>query len=210
MTEREFINRFIDDLVRKYGYPREAIKQEIRIGNNIYDIAIQKGVRFVQVFEFKRNLSCSTHVVLQRFSDLNVNTPCFYVIFNSKDNWELYDASNLRMEIRKVEEVLNFDKAVALFFNQALSNNKPILQRISTIANFSAIALIAYIVMYVMCYSWICPDIVVRIPLSFEIITCYGIIVILFLLPSLLELLKLVKRVKIGAFELELKDELGI
>lgn len=212
MSEFEFVKKFIDDLVNKYGYPKEAIKQEIKIGNVICDIAIKKGTKFIQVFELKKTLMPAAHIVLQRLSDVQVETPCFLVIFDDNGTWKLYDANNPEKEIIDKANVLNYGNATTRLINKSLNDITPILKKIANIGEWSASVLLFYLLAYGICYykAGAYSSHYVRIPLSFEIITCFGIIIILLLLPYLLDLLKCIRRLKIGAFELELKEELGL
>ena len=113
MTEQEKKKRFIADLVSKYGYPKESVKSDIRIGSNVYDVAIQKGTIYIQAFEFKKKLVREISLIYQRFSEASVETPFYSVIFKDDGSWKMYEGTDLKKPIQDVKEVLNYKKAIA-------------------------------------------------------------------------------------------------
>lgn len=204
MVERDFEEKFVDLLINKYGYPRQAIKKGVRIGNFIVDIAIQKGTVYIQAFEFKCKYTPEVRVVYQRFSDVCVDTPFYCIVFDNSGKFKMYDC-NIEKEVSDVAGVLNYDNAIARFFRPTLRDFDNVKKSISAVCYISVGIIIIYITIYIFCY--ICPCCKITLPLSSELITVFGFIIVLFLLPSLLKLWNYIKQIKIGAFELDLREE---
>ena len=81
MTEQDFVEKFVADLVSVYGYPKETIKRNVQIDIHRYDVLIQKGTVYIQAFEFKKKPIQGIRFIYQRFSEVSVDTPFYRVIF---------------------------------------------------------------------------------------------------------------------------------
>ena len=211
MTDQEMTRKFVSDLVSKYGYPEECVKSDVRIGSNVYDVAIQKGTIYIQAFEFKKKLVREISLIYQRFSEASVETPFYSVIFKDDGSWKMYEGTDFKKPIQDVKEVLNYKKAIAKFFHDAQHDLGEVIKSLKNKCGFCACSLALYFACYVY-YSCICccgndyaPNL-----LSYDIILYLCLIIILVLLPSLIQLIGVVRRVKIGLFELELADKLDI
>ncbi len=214
MTEKEFEEKFITDLISTYGYPNEAIKRDVKIGTSIFDVAIQKGTIYIQAFEFKKKLVREISLIYQRFSEASVETPFYNVIFKDDGSWEMYEGTNFKKPIQDVKEVLNYKKAIAKFFHDAQHDLGEVIKSLKNKCGFCACSLALYFVCYVF-YSFVCcccRDQSDKMPnlLSYDIILYLCLIIILVLLPSLIQLIGVVRRVKIGLLELELANKLDI
>ena len=214
MTDQEMTRKFVSDLVSKYGYPEECVKSDVRIGSNVYDVAIQKGTIYIQAFEFKKKLVREISLIYQRFSEASVETPFYSVIFKDDGSWEMYEGTDFKKPIQDVKEVLNYKKAIAKFFHDAQHDLGNVIKSLKNKCGFCACSLALYFACYVF-YSFVCCcccDQSDKMPslLSYDIILYLCLIIILVLLPSLIQLIGVVRRVKIGLFELELADKLDI
>ena len=113
-----------------------------------------------------------------------------------------------------MKEVLNYKKAIAKFFHDAQHDLGEVIKNLKNKCGFCACSFALYFVCYVF-YSFVCCcccDQSDKMPnlLSYDIILYLCLIIILVLLPSLIQLIGVVRRVKIGLFELELADKLDI
>ena len=217
MQEQKFTDYFIDNLVNKYGYPKQAIKKHVKIGGYCFDVAIQKGVVYVQVFEFHNSLTHEVHNVYQRFSDVSVETPFYCVIFDDKGKFKLYDGNNLEKEVQDIASILNYKNAIARFFRPTLNEFSAVKNEISAGCYISAFLIMLYVGYYLFYHivrnsgcCGCCPRHVVNnpMPLSYELLAYLGLIIFLLIFPSVLKLWNYIKRIKIGSFELDLRDEL--
>lgn len=214
MTEQEMKKRFMTDLVSKYGYPKESVKSEVRIGSHVFDVAIQKGTVYIQAFEFKKQHTREISFIYQRFSEVSVDTPFYSVIFKDDGSWKMYEGTDFKKPIQDVKEVLNYKKAIAKFFHDAQHDLGEVIKSLKNKCGFCACSLALYFVCYVF-YSFVCScccDQSDKMPnlLSYDIILYLCLIIVLVLLPSIVQLIGVVRRVKIGLFELELADKLDI
>ena len=151
MTDQEKKKKFMTDLVKTYGYPEESVKSEVRIGPNVFDVAIQKGTIYIQVFELKNKPKYETYYIYKRFTEVSVDTPFYCVIFNEDGSWKLYDADNLNKPIRKAETILNYKKAIAYFFHYVQKDVSDIIGSIKTKCCICAGFLLAYLTSSVPC-----------------------------------------------------------
>lgn len=208
MTEQEKKKRFIADLVSKYGYPEESVKSDIRIGYNVFDVAIQKGTIYIQVFEFKNKPKYETYYIYKRFTEVSVDTPFYCVVFNEDGSWKLYDADNLCKPIRRVEAILNYQKAIAYFFHYAQKDVGDIIRSVKTKCCICASVMLAYLAYYIICDCNWCRCLYDYQPskLSYEFILYLCLTCVIILLPSVIQLLGSVRRIKIGSL-LELSKE---
>lgn len=214
MTEKEFEEKFITDLISTYGYPNKAIKRDVKIGTSIFDVAIQKGTIYIQAFEFKKKLVREISLIYQRFSEASVETPFYSVIFKDDGSWKMYEGTDFKKPIQDVKEVLNYKKAIAKFFHDAQHDLGEVIKSLKNKCGFCACVLMLYFALYLICGGacQCCCNHAANIPdlLSYDIILYLCLIIILVLLPSLIQLIGVVRRVKIGLFELELADKLDI
>lgn len=202
MTEQEKKKRFIADLVSKYGYPEESVKSEVRIGPNVFDVAIQKGTIYIQAFELKNKSKHETHYISKRFAEVSVDTPFYCVIFNEDGSWKLYDADNLCKPIRRVEAILNYKKAIAYFFHYAQKDISDIIRSVKIKCCICASAILAYLAYYIICDCNWCSSLKPykpNSPLSYEFFLFVCLICVIVLLPSILQLLGSVRRIKVGS-----------
>lgn len=209
MTEQEKKKRFIADLVSKYGYPKESVKSDIRIGYNVFDVAIQKGTIYIQAFELKNKPKYETYYIYKRFTEVSVDTPFYCVIFNEDGSWKLYDADNLNKPIRKVETILNYKKAIANFFYYTQKDISDIIRSVKIKCCICASAILAYLAYYIICDCNWCSSLKPykpNSPLSYEFFLFVCLICVIVLLPSILQLLGSVRRIKVGSL-LELSKE---
>lgn len=214
MTEKEFEEKFITDLIFTYGYPNEAIKRDVKIGTSIFDVAIQKGTIYIQAFEFKKKLVREISLIYQRFSEASVETPFYSVIFKDDGSWEMYEGTDFKKPIQDVKEVLNYKKAIAKFFHDAQHDLGEVIKSLKNKCGFCACSLALYFVCYVF-YSFVCCcccDQSDKMPnlLSYDIILYLCLIIVLVLLPSIVQLIGVVRKIKIGLFELELTEKLDV
>lgn len=214
MTEQEMKKRFMTDLVSKYGYPKESVKSEVRIGSHVFDVAIQKGTVYIQVFEFKKKHTREISFIYQRFSEASVETPFYSVIFKDDGSWNIYEGDDVKNPIQNVKEVLNYQKAIAKFFHDAQHDIGRVIKGLKIKCRTCACVLMLYFALYLICGGacQCCCNHAANIPdlLSYDIILYLCLIIILVLLPSLLQLIRVVRKIKIGLFELELADKLDI
>lgn len=214
MTEKEFEEKFITDLISTYGYPNEAVKRDVKIGTSIFDVAIQKGTIYIQAFEFKKNPTREISFIYQRFSETSVETPFYSVIFKDDGSWKMYEGTDFKKPIQDVKEVLNYKKAIAKFFHDAQHDIGRVIKGLKIKCRICACVLMLYFALYLICGGacQCCCNHAANIPdlLSYDIILYLCLIIILVLLPSLIQLIGVVRRVKIGLFELELADKLDI
>ena len=117
---------FINDLIKKYHYPPEAVLTNVRGDFARFDVVIQKGNMYVQAFEIKANnnnkkeVEQQIKIISQKLNDISVDTPLYCVIYNQdKSEWELFSKSNLKKPIKNIEHVLNYREAVAKFLGLA-------------------------------------------------------------------------------------------
>lgn len=208
MTDQEMTRKFVSDLVSKYGYPEECVKSDVRIGSNVYDVAIQKGAINIQVFELKSKPKHEISYILNRFTEVSVDTPFYSVIFNDDGSWKLYDADNLSKPILNVKAVLNYKKAIANFFYYTQKDISDIIRSVKLKCFTCACFLLAYLAYYIVCDCEWCCSLQNHTPskLSFEFLLYLCLICVIVLLPSVLQLLGSVRRIKIGSL-LELSNE---
>lgn len=214
MTEKEFEEKFITDLISTYGYPNEAVKRDVKIGTSIFDVAIQKGTIYIQAFEFKKKLVREISLIYQRFSEASVETPFYSVIFKDDGSWKMYEGTDFKKPIQDVKEVLNYKKAIAKFFHDAQHDLGEVIKSLKNKCGFCACSLALYFVCYVF-YSFVCCcccDQSDKMPnlLSYDIILYLCLIIVLVLLPSIVQLIGVVRKIKIGLFELELTEKLDV
>ena len=208
MTDQEKKKKFMTDLVKTYGYPEESVKSEVRIGPNVFDVAIQKGTIYIQVFELKNKPKYETYYIYKRFTEVSVDTPFYCVIFNEDGSWKLYDADNLNKPIRKAETILNYKKAIAYFFHYVQKDVSDIIGSIKTKCCICAGFLLAYLTYYIICDCKWCSCFYDYKPskLSYEFLLYLCLICVMVLLPSILQLLGSVRGIKIGSL-LELYND---
>lgn len=208
MTDQEIKKKFVTDLVSKYGYPEESVKSDVRIGSNVFDVAIQKGTIYIQAFEIKNKPKIETYYIYKRFSEVSVDTPFYCVIFNEDGSWKLYDADNLSQSIRRVEAILDYKKAIAYFFHYAQKDVSDIIRSVKIKCGICTSAMLAYLAYYVICDCKWCSCLYDYKPskLSYEFLLYLCLICVMVLLPSILQLLGSVRRIKIGSL-LELSNE---
>ncbi len=214
MTEQDFEEKFVTDLVSIYGYPKEAIKRDVQIGTHRYDVLIQKGTVYIQAFEFKKKPVREISYIYQRFSESSVETPFYSVIFKDDGSWDMYEGTDFKKPIQDVREVLNYKKAIAKFFRDAQHDVGGVIKGLTTKCRLCVCALALYFACYVF-FSCLCCcfcNQTVKMPnlLSYDILLYLCLIIFLVLLPSLIQLIGVVRRLKIGLFELELKDKMDI
>jgi hypothetical protein len=139
---------------------------------------------------------------------VSVDTPFYCVIFNEDGSWKLYDADNLNKPIRKVETILNYKKAIANFFYYTQKDINGIIISVKTKCCICVGLLMAYLAYYIICdCNWCsCFDKHEPSPLSYEFLLYICLICAMILLPSLIQLLGSVRRIKIGSL-LELSKE---
>lgn len=208
MTDQEKKKKFMTDLVKTYGYPEESVKSEVRIGPNVFDVAIQKGTIYIQVFELKNKPKYETYYIYKRYTEVSVDTPFYCVVFNEDGSWKLYDADNLSKPILNVKAVLNYKKAIANFFYYKQKDISDIIRSVKFKCFTCACFLLAYLAYYIVCDCEWCCSLQNHTPskLSFEFLLYLCLICVIVLLPSVLQLLGSVRRIKIGSL-LELSNE---
>ena len=211
MTEQDFVEKFVADLVSVYGYPKETIKRNVQIDIHRYDVLIQKGTVYIQAFEFKKKPIQGIRFIYQRFSEVSVDTPFYRVIFKDDGSWTIYEGDDFKDPIQNVKEVLNYKKAIAKFFQDAQHDVGRVIKWLKIKCRICACVLALYFACYVFyCCICCCGNDYAPNLLSYDIILYLCLIIILVLLPSLIQLIGVVRRVKIGLFELELADKLDI
>ncbi len=202
MTDQEKKKKFMTDLVKTYGYPEESVKSEVRIGPNVFDVAIQKGTIYIQVFELKNKPTYETYYIYKRFTEVSVDTPFYCVVFNEDGSWKLYDADNLCKPIRRVEAILNYKKAIAYFFHYAQKDISDIIRSVKIKCCICTSAILAYLAYYIICDCNWCNSLKPykpNSPLSYEFFLFVCLICVIVLLPSILQLLGSVRRIKVGS-----------
>ena len=201
MTEQEMKKNFMSDLVSKYGYPEESVKSDVRISSNVFDVAIQKGTIYIQAFELKNKPKYETYYIYKRFAEVSVDTPFYCVIFNEDGSWKLYDADNLNKPIQRVEAILNYKKAIAYFFHYAQKDVSDVIRSVKIKCCICASTIFAYLAYYIICDCNWCSRLEPykpTSPLSYEFFLFVCLICVIVLLPSILQLLGSVRRIKIG------------
>lgn len=202
MTDQEMTKKFMADLISKYGYPEESVKSEVRIGSNVFDVAIQKGTIYIQAFELKNKPKHEIFYIYKRFSEASVDTPFYSVIFNDDGSWKLYDTDNRCRPIRNVKAILNYKKAIAYFFHYAQKDISDIIRSVKIKCCIFASAILAYLAYYIICDCNWCNSLKPykpNSPLSYEFFLFVCLICVIVLLPSILQLLGSVRRIKVGS-----------
>lgn len=173
-----------------------------------------KKVRFISAFEFKKTPMREISFIYQRFSEVSVETPFYCVIFKGDGSWDMYEGTDFKKPIQDVKEVLNYQKAIAKFFHDAQHDIGGVIKGLKNKCGLCAGALALYFACYILFCSvcCCCCDQSVNMPnlLSYDIILYLCLIIILVLLPSLLQLIGIVRKVKIGLLELELVEKPAI
>jgi hypothetical protein len=214
MTEQEMAQKFMADLVSKYGYPIESVKSEVRIGANVFDVAIQKGTIYIQAFEFKKKPTREISFIYQRFSEVSVETPFYNVIFKDDGSWHIYEGDDVKRPIQNVKEVLNYQKAIAKFFHNAQHDIDGVIKGLTSKCGLCAVVLALFFACHIIfsCVCYFCCNQSANMPnlLSYDILLYLCLIIFLVLLPSLIQLIGIVRHVKIGLFELELAEKLNV
>ena len=217
MTEQIFRDVFTKELVEKYHYPKDGIKTDVKGQASYFDLVIQKGSLYTQAFEIKKNraahqfMARQMHYLSQDLNGISVGTPIYCVIFDDTGKWELFNADNLKKPVANVEDILNYREATAKFLGIAREQVVAIPKSIQWLCWL--FALIVFAQLFVCTLKSYGINIVSNTDfdgLSYEWLVYTGVILGLILVPILLPFMRWIKKIKLGSFELELKEKLQL
>ena len=196
-------------LIDTYHYPAESIRINDGSENVKYDLAVYKGTVPIQFFDLKIGTYIAPkqhgHFQSQRLKAMSIYAvvPIFTIVFDTSGTLKEIYLNGKLLQKDIVKEQLNYPKAVARMVEHLQHETENIISfPFKFLCGFFSSVMFVYWVIYVLADCGVLSIQFSAITTPFVIF--YGIIAILALTPSLLNMLRNVRKLKLWSLEIEL------